>query len=87
MAITVLRPLRLDELDAAHGILVSAADWLTAHGIRQWTTAYPKERYRAHQAKGLNHGLFADGQLAVVLTLTHEPTTAWAASIGVEPVW
>lgn len=34
--------LRRNEFDVAHGILVSAADWLISKDIRQWTTAYWK---------------------------------------------
>jgi GNAT superfamily N-acetyltransferase len=33
----VLRSLRSDEFDDAHGILVNAAEWLVAKRIRQWT--------------------------------------------------
>jgi hypothetical protein len=69
MADAVFRPLQPDRFDLAHGILVSAADWLSSKGIRQWTTAYPKELYRAHQAKGWNYGLFIDEHLAVIVTL------------------
>lgn len=82
-----LRPLLPEEFDIAHGILVSAADWLTAKGIRQWTTAYPKELYRSHQAKGWNYALLSDGQLAAILTLSYEATTDWRHCVGAEPVW
>lgn len=87
MASTVFRSLLLEELDAAHGILVSAAEWLMAKGIRRWTTAYPKELYRAQQARGLNYGFFVDGQLAVTVTVTLEQTTTWARAVGTEPIW
>ncbi|MGE3345740.1 MAG: GNAT family N-acetyltransferase [Vicinamibacterales bacterium] len=87
MGSVVLRPLLPEEFDAAHGILVSAADWLTAKGIRQWTTAYPKELYRSHHTKGWNYGLESDGQLAAVLTLSYEATTDWIDCVGSERVW
>ena len=87
MASVVLRPLLPEEFDAAHGILVSAADWLTAKGIRQWTTAYPKELYRAHQAKGWNYGLLCEGELAAILTLSFEAPSDWSHCTGMEPTW
>ena len=87
MGEAVLRPLRAEEFEVAHGILVGAAEWLTAKGIRQWTAAYPKELYRAHQAKGWNHGLRSEGQLAAILTLSCERPDEWADCIGTGPVW
>lgn len=83
----LLRKLRAEEFDVAHGILVSAADWLISRGIRQWTTAYPKELYRACQEKGWNHGLVCDGQLAVIVTLSCELRAEWADCFGTTPVW
>jgi ribosomal protein S18 acetylase RimI-like enzyme len=82
----VLRKLRPDEFDVAHGILVNAADWLMCKGIRQWTTAYPKELYRACQKKGWNYGLISDGQLVVIVTLSWELPAEWADCFGT-PVW
>ena len=41
----LLRKLRREEFDVVHRILVDAAEWLMAKGIRQWTTTYPKELY------------------------------------------
>lgn len=87
MTDAVFRSLQAEELDLAHDVLVSAADWLVSKGIRQWTTAYAKELYRAHQEKGWNYGLFIDGHLAVVVTLAYEPTNTWTESIGTEPAW
>jgi GNAT superfamily N-acetyltransferase len=87
MADAVFRPLQPEEFDQAHGVLVSAAGWLMSKGIRQWTTAYPKELYRAHQEKGWNYGLFIDGDLAVIVTLAYEPTNTWTQCIGTEPAW
>jgi len=83
----LLRQLRAEEFDAAHGILVSAGDWLISKGIRQWTAAYPKELYRACQEKGWNYGLISGGQLTVILTLSHELPAEWADCFGTTPVW
>ncbi len=82
----LLRKLRAEEFDVAHGILISAADWLISKGIRQWTTAYPKELYRACQEKGWNYGLISDGQLAVTMTLSWELPAEWADCFRT-PVW
>ena len=65
MGTIVFRRLCADEFHHAHGILVSAAEWLVGMGIRQWTTAYPRELYLAYQQKGCNYGLEVDGELAV----------------------
>jgi GNAT superfamily N-acetyltransferase len=87
MATPVFRKLRPEEFDVAHGILVSAAGWLISKGIRQWTTAYPKELYLVCQEKGWNYGLTSDGQLAVILTLSPEVPSEWADCVGTTPVW
>ena len=81
------RRLRPDEFDVAHGILVSAAEWLISKGIRQWTTAYPKEMYRACQERGWNYGLVSDGQLTVIMTLSCGLPPEWADCFGTTPVW
>jgi GNAT superfamily N-acetyltransferase len=83
----LFRKLRPEEFAVAHGILVSAADWLISKGIRQWTTAYPKELYLASQEKGWNYGLMSDGRLAVILTLSWEIPSEWADCFGTTPVW
>src|SRR5436190_23307939 len=87
MGTPLFRKLRPDELAVAHAILVSAADWLISKGIRQWTTAYPKELYLACQEKGCNYGLVSDGQLAVVLTLSREIPIEWADCFTTTRVW
>jgi GNAT superfamily N-acetyltransferase len=82
----LFRKLRPEEFDVAHGILVSAADWLLSKGIRQWTTAYPKELYLACLEKGWNYGLLFDGQLAVIMTVSREIPFEWADCFGTTPV-
>jgi GNAT superfamily N-acetyltransferase len=82
-----LRQLRPDELDVAYRILVSASEWLTSKGIRQWTTAYPKQLYWSCHANGWNHGLICDGQLAVILTLSPETPAEWTDSVGTAAAW
>jgi GNAT superfamily N-acetyltransferase len=81
------RKLRSYEFDLAHSILVSAAAWLTARGIRQWTIAYPKELYFACQEKGWNYALESNGELAAIVTLSWEAPAEWADHFGSTPVW
>jgi ribosomal protein S18 acetylase RimI-like enzyme len=87
MGAIVFRKVRSDEFDLAHGILISAADWLLSKGIRQWTISYPKELYLTCQEKGWNYALEADGELAVVVTLSWELPAEWAETLGTTPVW
>jgi GNAT superfamily N-acetyltransferase len=87
MGAIIFRNVRSDEIDLAHGILVNAADWLLSKGIRQWTIAYPKERYLHSQEKGCNYALESDGELAVVVTLSWEVPAEWADRFAATPVW
>ena len=83
----IFRKVRSDELDCAHSILVSAAGWLIARGIRQWTLAYPKELYLACQEKGWNYALESDRELAALVTLSWELPAEWADHFGSTRVW
>jgi GNAT superfamily N-acetyltransferase len=87
MTAIVFRKVRSDEVDLAHGVLVSAAARLIARGIRQWTIAYPKELYFASQEKGWNYALESDGELAAIVTLSWELPAEWADHFGSIPVW
>lgn len=87
MSAVTFRKLRDEEFDIAHGILVSAADWLLKKGIRQWTIGYPKEAYLACQEQGWNYALEYEGEVAAVLTLSQEVPPAWADHFGNAPFW
>ena len=87
MGTTLFRKLRPEELDAAHGILISAAARLVSKGIRQWNTTYPKELYLACHEKGWNYGLVREGELAVIMTLSWELPAEWADYFETTPVW
>lgn len=87
MGALLFRKLRSDEFDLAHGILVSAAEWLISKSIRQWTVEYPKELYLTCQEQGWNYGLVSDGDLAVIVTLSWELPAEWADYFGATPVW
>lgn len=78
---------RLDdrEVDAAVAILAAASDWLLARGIRQWTTAYPRELYQKLQDRKENFGLFEAGRLVAIVTLTDAPPE-WETELASEDV-
>jgi ribosomal protein S18 acetylase RimI-like enzyme len=78
---SVFRRLNDDDVDAAVAILAAASEWLLARGIRQWTTAYPRELYQDLQDRGENFGLFEDGRLAAIVTLTGAPVE-WNAELA-----
>ncbi len=69
----VFRQLRDADVDSAVAILNTAAEWLLARGIRQWTTTYPRELYQRSQERGENFGLFEDGRLVAIVTVTTAP--------------
>jgi ribosomal protein S18 acetylase RimI-like enzyme len=69
------------DVDAAVAILDAASEWLLARGIRQWTTAYPRELYQQSQDLGENFGLFEDGRLVAIVTLTGAPPE-WDAELN-----
>ena len=75
------RRLNDDDVDAAVAILAAASEWLLARGIRQWTTAYPRELYQKLQDRRENFGLFEDGRLIAIVTLTDAPPE-WDAELA-----
>ena len=77
----LFRRLDDDDVDAAVAILDAASRWLLARGIRQWTTAYPRELYQKLQDRGENFGLFEDDRLAAIVTLTDAPPE-WNAELA-----
>ena len=88
---------RLDDedVDAAVAILAAASGWLLARGIRQWTTAYPRELYQQLQDRGENFGLFEEDRLVAIVTLTDAPPewntelegqrVRWVSKLAVAP--
>ena len=83
--VTDFRRLDDDDVDAAVAILAAASDWLLARGIRQWTTAYPRELYQKLQDRGENFGLFEDSRLVAIVTLTGAPPE-WEAELAGQDV-
>ncbi len=77
MPIYSFRRLRANEFDAAYRILTEVSEWLTGKGIRQWARALPREVYQTRQARGENYGLFADKELAAVVSLLEERPEYW----------
>jgi predicted N-acetyltransferase YhbS len=89
------RLLQQGDVDAAVAILDAASEWLLARGIRQWTTAYPRELYQQAQERGETFGLFEDGRLVAIVTLTGAPSewgeelrgrnARWISKLAVAP--
>ena len=84
---SVFRRLNDDDVDAAVAILDAASQWLLARGIRQWTTAYPRELYQQSQDRGENFGLFENGRLVAIVTLTGAPSEWDAELAGLDVRW
>jgi ribosomal protein S18 acetylase RimI-like enzyme len=81
------RQLRDSDVDAGVAILDAASEWLLARGIRQWMTAYPRGLYQQLQDRGENFGLFDDGRLVAIVTLTSAPPE-WSAELsGQDVTW
>jgi ribosomal protein S18 acetylase RimI-like enzyme len=85
--VTDFRRLDDDDVDAAVAILAAASEWLLARGIIQWTTAYPRELYQKLQDRGENFGLFEDGRLVAIVTLTAAPPEWQAELAGLDVRW
>jgi ribosomal protein S18 acetylase RimI-like enzyme len=83
----VFRRLQDSDVDAAVAILDAASQWLLARGIRQWTTAYPRERYQQSQDRGENFGLFEHARLVAIVTLTGAPPEWEAELSGMDARW
>jgi len=83
----VFRRLNDDDVDAAVAILDAASQWLLARGIRQWTTAYPRELYQQSQDRAENFGLFENGRLVAIVTLTGAPPEWDAELAGLDVRW
>ena len=81
------RRLHNDDVDAAVAILAAASQWLLARGIRQWTTAYPRELYQQLQDRGENFGLFEDQRLVAIVTLTSAPPEWKTELTGQDATW
>lgn len=81
----VFRRLAADDFDAAYAIIVEVTDWLLSKGIRQWVQPLPREVYAQRQAQGENYGLFADGELAAVVSLMDYRPDYWAESLPPSP--
>jgi len=87
VTVTDFRRLEDSDVAAAVAILAAASEWLLARGIRQWTTAYPRELYQKLQGRGENFGLFEEGRLVAIVTLTGGPPEWDAELAGLDVRW
>ena len=81
----VFRKLTDGDVDAAVAILDAASEWLLARGIRQWTTAYPRDLYQQAQDRNENFGLFDRECLRAIVTLTTAPPE-WTTELAGQDV-
>lgn len=72
------RRLEDEEFAYAYAIIVEVTEWLLSRGIRQWLQPFPPEVYAQRQALGQNYGLFADDELASVVSLIDFRPDYWA---------
>ena len=84
---TEFRKLRDDELDGSYQIIVDTTEWLLGKGIRQWLGPLPRSQWNKRQDRGQNFGLFADGELAVILSLYEMVHPFWKMELGEASRW
>jgi len=87
VTVTDFRRLEDSDVAAAVAILDAASQWLLARGIRQWTTPFPSELYQQSQDRGENFGLFENGRLVAIVTLTGAPPEWDAELAGLDVRW
>jgi hypothetical protein len=63
------RQLCSDDVPRGYAILVEIVDWLLGRGIQQYLQPVPEHIYHGRQDRGMNYGLFVDGELAGVVSL------------------
>jgi hypothetical protein len=74
-----------EHFEAAHAIVVEVTDWLNGKGIKQWSRPVPEDIYRERHDRGENHGLFVEGRLAVVMSLSQAVPDRWPGFAPPEP--
>jgi len=67
----VFRPLTDAEEEDGYQIICDTVEWLRSKDIDLWRKPLPREVYAARQQRAENYGLFADGQLAAIVSLVH----------------
>ena len=77
----VFRQLSYDEEDGGHQVICDSVDWQKAKRIRLWATPLPREVYARRHERGENFGLFANGKLAVVISLVAGVPKYWAKDV------
>ena len=65
------------EFDDAYAIVCEVTEWLLGKGIVQWRRPVPMEAYASRQERGFNFGLWQDGVLAAVLSITDDRPEHW----------
>src|SRR5687767_9569395 len=87
MTHTNFRQLSPTELDLGYAVYLSAFEWLNAKGIRQWLMPLPRSVYAARHERGVNYGLFAENQLAGIVSLYPGMPPEWADVLTESETW
>jgi GNAT superfamily N-acetyltransferase len=78
----VFRPLTDAEEEDGYQIICDTVEWLRSKDIALWRKPLPREVYAARQQRGENYGLFAEGQLAAIVSLVAGVPEYWAAEVA-----
>jgi len=74
---TESRQVRAEEFDEAYAIVCEVTQWLLDKGSTQWRRPLAREVYAKRQERGHNFGLWQDGTLAVVVSITDDRPDYW----------
>jgi RimJ/RimL family protein N-acetyltransferase len=84
----VFRLLTDAEEEDGYQIICDTVEWLRSKDIDLWRQPLPREVYAARQQRGENYGLFADGQLAAIVSLAKGVPDYWREqATASDPVW
>ena len=72
MRAAVFRRLRRGEFEDGYSIICEVTDWLLSKGSDQWLHPILKQVHAERQEQGFNYGLWLNGVLAAVVSLTNE---------------
>src|SRR5436189_4152530 len=83
----VFRVLATGEADPGYAVYLEAFHWLNRQGIRQWLAPMRRAVFDQRQARGENFGLFAEGSLAVLVSVVYGPASEWGDAVPADAWW
>ena len=76
------------EAEEAYGVVCEVTGRLLGKGITQWRRPLPRDVYEKRQQNGFNYGLWVDGKVAGVVSLTDDRPKYWKDELPRTPfVW